>query len=139
MREGVGVTAHPSHVQARGRSPSPVTTVRRVNDPSYINPDVWQHARDLAARLLDQESEEDTYWRGTELQGLLGQHLLDEHVDRLYILWAELTDIWELDLSKRPKSVELMGEAAQDFLALDNAFESLDAYLLRWEERLRQV
>jgi len=110
-----------------------------VTDPNYLSPDAWRQARDLATRVLHQESDEDTYWGGTDLQAFFGQHLLDEHVDRLYILWAELTDIWELDLSKRPESVLLMREAAQEFLTLDNTRNSLDAYLARWEERLRQV
>jgi hypothetical protein len=48
------------------------------------------------------------------------------------------TDIWELHLERRAESVELMREAAREFLALNNTTSDLDAYLTRWQERLGQ-
>lgn len=90
-----------------------------MDDPNYLSPTVAEQARELASRLIDQETDEDTYWRGTELQSLFGQHLPDDASDRLYVVWADLTDIWELHLERRTESVAWMREAAREFLALN--------------------
>jgi hypothetical protein len=75
-----------------------------VDDPNYLSPTVTEQARELASRLIDQEKDEDTYWRGIELQDLLSQHLLDEYfAGRLYVVWADLTDIWALHVERRPE------------------------------------
>ncbi len=109
------------------------------DDANYLSPTAWQQSRDLAARLIDQKSDEDVYWRGVDMQALVGQHLPDDAPGRLYVLWAELTDVWELDEARRPESVALMREASEDFLALSEGSNDLDAYLTRWEERLTQI
>ena len=80
----------------------------------------------------------DTYWRGTEFQSFFGQHLPHDASDRLYVVWADLTDIWELHVERRTESVALMREAAREFLALDGTSNDLDAYLTRVCERLGQ-
>jgi len=109
---------------------------RPVNDPNYLSPTVAEEARVLAARLVAQEADEDTYWRGIELMSLFGLHLPDDVPGRLYVVWGELTDIWELHLERRTESVALMRDAASEFLALKDAPKELDAYLTRWYERL---
>ena len=107
-----------------------------VNDPNYLSPTVAEEAQVLAARLVDQEADEDTYWRGIELMSLFGRNLPDDVPGRLYVIWGELTDIWELHLERRTESVASMRDAAREFLALSNASEELDAFLTRWCERL---
>ena len=110
-----------------------------MDDPNYLNPTVAEQARELASRLIDQETDEDTYWSGSEFQGFFGQHLpegLDDATCRLYLVWADLTDIWELHLERRTESVSLMREAAREFLALNGTPNDLDAYLTRWYKRL---
>lgn len=109
-----------------------------MNDRSYLSPTLAEQARELASRLIGQESEEDTYWRGIDLQNLFGQHLLEDFADRLYVVWADLTDIWELHVERRTQSVDLMREAAQEFLALSGTSNDLSAYLTRWYQRLGQ-
>ncbi len=117
----------------------PTITVKLVNDPNYLSPAAWQQARDLSARLIDQESDEDVYWRGVEMQALVSGHLPDDAPGRFYVVWAELTDLWELDPARRPESVALLREASTEFMALDESPNDLDAYLTRWQERLRQI
>jgi hypothetical protein len=114
------------------------STLLAVDDPNHLSPTVAQQARDLASRLIDQETDEGTYWRGTELMSLFGLHLPDDVPGRVYVVWGDLTDIWELHLERRAESVALMREAAREFLALNNTTSDLDAYLTRWYERLRQ-
>ena len=115
-----------------------VYVIGAVDDPNYLSPTVAEQARDLASRLIDQETDEDTYWRGTELMSLFGPHLPDDVPGRLYAVWGDLTDMWELHLERRAESVELMREAAREFLALNSTTSDLDAYLTRWYERLGQ-
>ena len=57
---------------------------------------------------------------------------------RLYVVWGDLTGIWELNVERRTESVALMREAAREFLALNDTTSDLDAYLTRWYERLGQ-
>jgi hypothetical protein len=114
-------------------------TVEAVNDPNYLSPTVAEQARGLAALLIEQGADEDTYWRANELMDLFGAHLLDEYfAGRLYVVWADLTDIWELYVERRTESVALMREAARQFLALTGTSNDLDAYLTQWYERLGQ-
>lgn len=107
-----------------------------MDDPNYLRPTVAEQARELAARLLVEETDENTYWRGTDLWGLFSGSLPDDVPGRLYVVWAVLTDIWELHPERRTESVALMREAAQEFLAVDGSSNDLDAYLTRWSERL---
>ena len=107
-----------------------------MNDPNYLSPTVAEGARVLAAELIAQEADEDTYWRGIELMSLLGRHLPDDVPGRLYVVWGALTDIWDLHLERRTESVALMRAAATEFLALKDGSTELDAYLTRWYERL---
>jgi hypothetical protein len=110
-----------------------------VDDANYLSPTAWGQARDLAARLIDQESDENVYWRGVDMQALVSAHLPDDAPGRLYVLWAELTDLWELDPERRSESVALLREASQEFLALSETPNDLNAYLTRWDERVRQI
>jgi hypothetical protein len=98
-----------------------------------------EQVRELASRLIDQETDEDTYWRGSELQGLVGHYLPDDAPGRLYVVWADLTDIWELHAERRTESAGLMRDAAREFLALKGTSPDLDAYLTGWHERLGQT
>jgi hypothetical protein len=107
-----------------------------VDDPNYLSPAGWEQARDLATQLIDQKSDEDTYWRGIDLLSLFMRQLPNDAPGRLYVAWGELTDIWELHPQRRPESVEMMREAAREFLALSESPNDLDAYLTRWYERL---
>ena len=50
---------------------------------------------------------------------------------------GRLDPIKDLDLLL--ESVALMREASEDFLALSEGSNDLDAYLTRWEERLTQI
>lgn len=106
-----------------------------MNDANYLSPAVAEEARALAARLVA-EADEDTYWRGIELMSLFSRHLPDDVPGRLYVIWGELTDIWELHLERRTESVVSMRDAAGEFFALNDVPNELDAYLTRWYERL---
>jgi hypothetical protein len=110
-----------------------------VDDPNYLSPTAAEQARGLAAWLIDQEADQDTYRLGIELMGLFSRHLPNDAPGRLYVVWADLTDIWELDLDRRTESVALMREAAREFLTLNDTSDDLDAYLTRWYERLGQT
>ena len=107
-----------------------------MNDPNYLSPTVAEEVRVLAARLVAQKTDEDTYWGGIEMMSLLGLHLPDDVPGRLYVVWGELTDIWDLHLERRTESVALMRDAAREFLALNDTPMERDAYLTRWYERL---
>ena len=72
------------------------------------------------------------------MESLLGLHLPDDVPGRLYVVWGDLTDIWELHVERRTETVALMREAAREFLALNDTSNDLDAYLARWYERLGQ-
>jgi hypothetical protein len=135
---GEGLSAFVLKGHSRTLTHGTVYVIGAVDAPTYLSPAVAERARGLASRLIDQETGEDTYWRGTELMSLFGLHLRDDVPGRLYVVWGDLTDIWELHLERRAESVELMREAAREFLALNNTTSDLDAYLTRWYERLGQ-
>jgi hypothetical protein len=106
-------------------------TVKTVADPNYLDPTVATEARDCCSQLLQPDA--DVYWRAVDVWNVFGRAL--PHADRLYVIWAALTDIWELEPEKRSEAVELMRGAAQEFLMLGD--DELDRYLSRWSERLR--
>ena len=53
------------------------------------------------------------------------------------MVWAFLTDRWELDLERRSEAEDLMREAAGEFLAMNAYAGELDDYLSCWYGRLR--
>ena len=109
-----------------------------MDDPNFLSPTAFKQAREIAEQVALQEDDETTYWKGVELHSLLAQHLPDDVPGRLYVVWADLTDIWDLSVERRPESAALMREAAHEFLALDGTPSNLDLYLSRWQERLAQ-
>lgn len=68
---------------------------------------------------------------------IFGRALPDDTPGRLYVVWGELTDIWELEPERRPEAESLMRDAARDFLAIVDYTSELDGYLSRWYKRLR--
>src|SRR4051812_38270927 len=106
-----------------------------MEGPNYLKPAVADEAREAAARLLEPDA--DVYWRAVDVSNVISRALPDETPGRLYIVWAELTDMWELHVEKRSKAESLMREAAEEFVAISGYPSELDGYLTRWYERLR--
>ena len=136
------------HVACAGLQPSSILPHARtwqglrfkaVDDPNYLSPTVAERARDLASQLIAQDTDEGTYWRGTDLMSLFGLYLPNDVPGRLYVVWGNLTDIWELHPERRTESAALMREAAREFLVLSNTTTDVDAYLTRWYERLGEL
>lgn len=106
-----------------------------MEDPNYLNPTVAAEARDLCLRLL--EADADVYWRAVDVFSRLGHASPDDAPGRLYIVWAELTDAWELKPEQRPETERVIREAAREFISVADSPGELDGYLTRWHERLR--
>jgi hypothetical protein len=102
-----------------------------VSDSSNLDPTLAAEVRESCSQLL--LSDADVYWRAVDVVNVLGRAL--PSADRLYVIWAALTDIWELEPDRRPEAEELMRGAAQEFVAL--ADDEQRSYLARWNERLR--
>jgi hypothetical protein len=105
-----------------------------VDDPNYLRPEVASACRDLCERLVEDDA--DVYGTGIELQSLLGLNLPDDVPGRLYAVWGELTDRWELNPERRAEAERLMRSAAADFLEIADYPEQLDAYLTHWWDAL---
>jgi hypothetical protein len=101
-----------------------------VDDPNHLNPEVAVECRALCEHLVDGDAE--VYPTGIELLSLLGRSLPDEVPGRLYGIWGELTDRWELDPERRPEVEQLMRSASHDFLEISDYREQLGPYLARW-------
>jgi len=105
-----------------------------VDEPSYLKPEVALEAREAAVRLLEPTA--DVYRRAADLWDILSSAIPNDAPGRLYVIWAALTDIWELSPDHRDETESLMREAAQEFLAVSDNADVLDGYLSRWYERL---
>ncbi|HEU5370908.1 MAG TPA: hypothetical protein VFU51_00810 [Gaiellaceae bacterium] len=105
-----------------------------MDEPNYLKPEIAVEARQAAARLLEPNA--DVYRRAADLWDILSFALPDDAPGRLYVVWAALTDIWELTPDNRDEAEGLMREAAKEFLAVSDSTSDLDAYLSRWYERL---
>ena len=106
-------------------------------NPNYLSPACADKARDIAARLLRESDAEEVYWRGTDLSDLFSNHMVEDYsAGGLYVVWASLTDIWELHLDQRPEAVRLMNDAAREFLAIDDFSVEVGSYITRWEKQL---
>ncbi len=89
----------------------------------------------LARRLVD--TDERAYDLGLELMNHAGRYLeQQDSAGRLYLLWAELTDLVDGPYASEPTSgalaSQLMRRAARDWLALDRRDADLDQYLDGW-------
>jgi hypothetical protein len=102
-----------------------------VSDSSNLDPTLAAEVRESCSQFLQPDA--DVYWRAVDVVNILGRAL--PNTDRLYVIWAALTDIWELEPDRRPEAEELMRGAAQEFVAL--ADDEQRSYLARWNERLR--
>jgi hypothetical protein len=101
-----------------------------VDDPNYLKRQVASDCRELCSRLVGEDA--DVYGTGIELQSLLGLNLPNDVPGRLYAIWGELIDRWELDPDRHAEAEGLMRDAAADFLAIGDDTAQLDAYLSRW-------
>jgi hypothetical protein len=101
-----------------------------MGDPNCLKPQVASEYRVLCTCLLADDA--DVYGTGIELQSLLGLNLPDDVPGRLYAMWGELTDRWELDQERRAEAERLMRDAAGDFLEMGASAADLDVYLSRW-------
>lgn len=123
------------HWPSRATSLLSPATVSSVADPNYIKPEVAAEAREAAVRLLEPSA--DVYWRAVDLWNVISRALPDDAPGRLYIVWGELTDMRELHVEKRSDAENLMREAAEQFVAINDYPSELDGYLTRWYQRLR--
>jgi hypothetical protein len=105
-----------------------------VNDPSFLAPSVAAGGRDLCIRLLEPGA--DVYRQAVDVLSHFGLALPDDAPGRLYTVWGELTDMWELKPERRLEAESLMRDAAREFLLIADHTSELDSYLSRWHERL---
>jgi hypothetical protein len=108
-------------------------TVKAVGDSSSLDPKVSTEARESCSQLLQPDG--DVYWRAVDVFNVFGRALPD--ADRLYVVWGALTDRWELEPEQRMETEAVMRDAAKEFLSATESASALDAYVWRWQERLR--
>lgn len=109
-----------------------------TDDPNYLSPTVAAAAREQCEKLL--QSQTDVYWRAVDVWNAISEGMYEDKAPgRLYVLWAELTDLWELDIRPEAEVEGFMREAAQDLLDVGDDSEKLGSYLNRWEGRLASV
>ncbi len=101
-----------------------------------LDPFVVDKARALAAPLADARTDEDAYWQTVRLHSAFLDHLVESGTaEALYLITAWLTDIWELSPERRQEAAALMRDAATELLTVSDD-EELDAYVVRWTQRL---
>ena len=105
-----------------------------MDDPNYLSQTVAAQGRDLCMHLLERDA--DVYWRAVDVHSLFSLALPDDAPGRLYMIWAFLTDRWELAPERRSEAEGLMRDAARDFLAISDYAGELDDYLSRWYSRM---
>ena len=106
-----------------------------MDDPNYLSETVAAEGRALCMHLLEPDA--DVYWRAADILGLIGMALPDDAPGRLYIVWACLTDRWELAPERQSEAEDLMRDAAAEFVAMSDYAGELDDYLSRWYGRMR--
>jgi hypothetical protein len=103
-------------------------------EPDF-DPDVAREARSLAARIAAETDDEATYWSATDLHGLAGINLADKVPTPMYLIWAVLTDAWELHPERRAQTAQQMREAAADLANADSP-AAVEEYFSKWCKRL---
>jgi hypothetical protein len=76
----------------------------------------------------------DTYWAAVEAKARAGDHLETSVVScRLYLVWAALTDRYELKPNERPDALDQMRQASREWIAAVDNPETRDDYLDHWQ------
>jgi len=98
--------------------------------------EVHEAAAEPDERDSGEEPGEDVYWRTNRLRDVVSDHLIESATaGDLYSVTAVLTDMWELDFEGRGTAAALMRDATNELLAVRDE-DGLDAYVVRWKERL---
>ena len=105
-----------------------------MSEESYIEPQVLDQAKRLAADIAASDTESGAYRLAIDLMGCLADGLPDAVPGRLYVIWGDLTDAWELQPEKRPEAAAEIRKAASD-LAAAQTKEAFAAYLSEWCQR----
>jgi transcriptional antiterminator Rof (Rho-off) len=79
-------------------------------------------------------SASEPYWLAVELRACLDDAIIDSvEASRLWHIWAELEDRYELRPEARPEAQDLMRRAASEWLAVQTNAAAREAYLDRWQ------
>jgi hypothetical protein len=101
-----------------------------------LDPSILDKARALAVAVLDAHADDDVYWKTVDVPGIFVDAMVESSTaTQLYLIFMGLTDIWELSYERREEAASLMRDAARELLKVSDAQE-LDAYVIRWKEKL---
>ncbi len=76
----------------------------------------------------------DPYEAAVSVSGVAGEHLVTSVVaSRLYQIWRELEDRWELKPDERAEALALMRRAATEWLAVKDHATPRSSYLDHWQ------
>lgn len=87
----------------------------------------------LDAAITAVASADEPYWAAVAVQGAASSFMTELGLAyRLYWMWSELTDWYELKDDERPEAVAAMRRAADEWRAVGADSKGRDAYLDRW-------
>jgi hypothetical protein len=85
----------------------------------------------LAAKVA---AAREPYWPAVDLRECLDQAIVRSvEASRLWHIWAELEDRYELNPDKRSEAEDLMRRAAKEWLAVHGDRAARESYLDRWQ------
>ena len=96
-----------------------------------LDPETHRRLNALMAKIA---SAREPYWLGIEVSGCLYDAIVTSaDASRVYQVWGELTDRYELRPEERAETDALMRRAANEWLSVESNAAARDEYLDRWQ------
>jgi hypothetical protein len=100
-------------------------------------PAAWERFARLMAQIAACTDDEQTYWLAIDVSSrdcLGSSDAMENSAEATtgYLIWAELTDRWELKPDERADAAIEMREAASEWLRVKDDTEARAAYLDHW-------
>jgi hypothetical protein len=91
---------------------------------------MWERLDSLMAQIA---TANEPYWLGTEVLGCVVDAItVSATANSVYLIWASLTDRYELKVAERPEAEAEMARAASEWLATTNDAAARERYLDHW-------
>jgi hypothetical protein len=100
-------------------------------------PAAWGRFDELMMLIAACRDDEQTYWLGSDVSsrdclGSSDAMVASTDVTHGYLIWAALTDRWELKPVEQAEAARAMREAASEWLTVKDDTTTRRAYLDRW-------
>ena len=121
--------------QARDRSGSRRLLSRGCDTPRVPASEPQDSAtwEKLGALMTQIATATEPYWLGIDVMGCVVDAItVSATANSVYLIWAELTDRYELKVEERPEAEAEMRRAASEWLAIRHDAVARERYLDRW-------